>query len=291
MPRGYTSRKLQVFAIHGHDEEAIDQPFNYSEVFTAISQVPRANRMVQVEGKAIAIPRMTVTDNIVTLTAYEGEEGNPLFFNFNEATERIEQLERGEMLANKTHLMADLVSREAIIEYNQKGAKAADIASTLEYIGRRHAGFPDLTLEFTAVVDAQFLQAIDRFRRIRLATVKMARPNQDWTEHADHFMAMAGDSRAHFVEISMSAERQESLARNTGIIGFIRQLVGERLPFVKTATLTGVREGEEAETSVSLVHHVEHQKVQVRMTEDKHVDDEDIERKMERFLHSRAGRE
>lgn len=289
MPKGYTSRKLQVFAIHGHYDD-LTRRFDYTTVFRALSEVPRENRVAQINDKSIAIPRMTVNEEIVRFAAYEGEEGNPLVFNFNEATERIEHLETGEMLATKTHVLVDLSRREAIIEYNQKGAKASDVASTLEHIGRQQAGLTDLNLEFTAVIDAQFLQAIERFRRIRLATIKMARPNQDWTDHAEHFTAMAAESDAHYVEIGMSAERQESLAFRTGIMDFIRQVAGAALPFLKSATVTGIREGEEAETSVSLAHHVEHQRVQVRMTEDGHVDDGDIERKMERFSRSRAGR-
>lgn len=290
MPRGYTTRKLQVFAIHGHYENA-ERQFDYEAVFSAIAAVRRARRGVQIGDKSVAIPQMTVTGGRMRLTAYEGEEGNPLFYNFADATERIERLEGGEMLATKTHVLADLTRREAIVEYNQRGAKAADIAATLEHVARVHANLGAVKIVFTPIADAQFLQAIDRFRRVRVASLKMARPNQDWTRHADNFLAMADDSDAHYVEIGMIAERQESLSQDRGIMSFIRRLAAERLPFLKTATITGIREGEEAETSVSLANHVEHQRIPVRMTEDGHVDDSDIERKMDRYMRERTGTE
>lgn len=289
MPRRYTTRKLEVFRIHGHFGNNAKRRFDYAALFRSLSAIARENRIAQVDGKTIAIPRLTVEGNFVRFTAYEGEEGNPLLFNFLEATERIEHLERGEMLATKTHGVIDLDRKEAIVEYNQKGAKASGIADTLEHVAKqRVANMKNAEIDFTPMIDGEFLQAIDRFKRIRLATIKLARPNQDWTDHAEHIERMGAESEARYIEVTMSAEPKQSLAERHGILGYIRQIAARLVPNIKTASVTGVREGEEAETTISLAHHVVHQRVQVRMTEDGHVDDADIERRINGFLRSRS---
>lgn len=166
MPR-QTSRKLEVFAIHAHFGEGADGAVNYQRLFQTMAAARRLQRVANVSGKSIALPEFRVDGNIVLLTAYEGEEGNPLFFNFENATERIEQLARGEKLASKTHCAIDIVRREAVVEYNHRGAKALDIADALATIGGQLMQWPDLAVNLTPVIDQSFLQAINSFSRIR----------------------------------------------------------------------------------------------------------------------------
>ncbi len=291
MPLGYTTRKLEAFNISAYFEASRRQTPDYLGIFQAISNIPKEDRIAIIGNKTIAIPRFDMTGNIVRFIAYEGEEGNPLVFNFEDGTERIERLERGEKLATKTHGVIDVAQRIGIIEYNQKGAKAADIASAIEHSARAHADMNRLHIDFSQIIDEQFVLSIDRFKRIRTATIKIARPNPGWGDHRAHFDAMAKESDAHYLELGASAERNESLARNKGIVGFIKDLASAALSTLKSAKVTGVREGEDAETSISTAHHVEHQRVPVRMTEDGHVDDADINRKLESFLRSKTERD
>jgi hypothetical protein len=250
----------------------------------------RSQRVANIAGKSIALPEFRVDGNLVLLTAYEGEEGNPLFFNFENATERIEQLATGEKLARKTHCAIDITSREAAVEYNHRGAKASDIADALAIIGGRLMQWPDLEVDLTPVIDQSFLQAINSFSRIRVATVKMVRPNQDWTDHANHLTALADDSRGHFIEVTVNAHRERGLNERRGVVGFIRYMARELLPSLKDAKVIGTRQDEDAETTVSLQNHIAHQRVSVGMTDDGHVNDGDINEGLIRFLESRAER-
>lgn len=289
MPRRYTTRKLEVFRIQGHFSNDPARRFDYEAFLRAVSQIAPASRIAQINEKTLAIPRLLVADGFARFTAYEGEEGEPLLFNFQQATERIEHLGQGEMLASKTHGLIDIGRREAVVEYNQKGAKASDIGATLEHIANEHVmAMRNAELDITPVINQQFINELNRFRRIRLATIKVARPNQDWTDHVEHIDQMGEESAARYIEVTMTAQRMQSLAERTGIIGYIRRIAQRVNPTIKTAKVTGVREGEAAETTVSLSHHIEHQRVQVRMTEDGHVDDADIERRIEGFLRARA---
>lgn len=298
MPRGYTTRKLEAFSIHAHLRSPRDSsrriPVDYQNLFERIIRAHSGVRVVQIDDKVIAIHQLSNSDGLVKFTAYEGEEGSPLFYNFRNGTERIEQLERGEMVATKTHGLIDIARREAIVEFNQKGAKSTDIATALAMLGER-GGAKDapyrVTMTFTPIADGEFVQSIERFKRIRFAAIKVARPNIDWGDHVDYFNKIAEESDAHTFELSMSADRKQSLSERRGIMRYIKDAASAVFPYLKGAKVTGTREGEEQETTVSLAHHVEHQRPQVRLTEDGQVDDADIERKLEAFRNSRARRD
>jgi hypothetical protein len=67
-------------------------------------------------------------------------------------------------------------------------------------------------------------------------------------------------------------------------------MLSGRAPSVEGATISGIREGEEADSSISLHKFVQRQIVTVRMTSDGYVDDEDIEGKIREYLDSRERR-
>jgi hypothetical protein len=291
MPRQrYTSRKLEVYKIQAHFGRAASDAVNYQKLFQQIAFATRAQRTVNVLGKSIGLPDFRVDDDLVVLTAYEGEEGNPLFYNFLKGTERIEELAVGEKLARKTHAVISIPRREAIIEYNQRGAKAADIAEAIQEIGRSLTTWRDLEVNFTPVTDQSFVQAIDNFQRIRSATMKMVRPNADWTDYATYFTDLAGESKGGSVEVTINAQRGQSLNRSKGLIDFIKKMVTATFPSLKSAKLVGTRKGEEAETTVSMANHIAHQKVAVEVTDEGHVDEPELNDKLVRFLEAREPR-
>jgi hypothetical protein len=293
MPRGYTTRKLEVFTINAHVTNKANPPrrvaADYAEVFRRISALPKQFRIAAVGRKNIAIPRCNMDGNVIRLTAYEGEEEKPIVFNFRNASERIERLATGEQIATRTHAVIDVSARLAIIEFNQRGAKATDIAAALEHFGRTLGEMPTLQLHFAQKVEGKFVQDMDRFVRIRTATVKIARPNPGWGDDSDHFSKMAEQSNADNLELTATAGRMESLDRSGGIVAFIRKVTSAGLSSLKGARVTGIRAGESAETAVSTDKHIEHQRVPVRTTEDGHVSEEDIDRRLENFRRSKTG--
>lgn len=284
MKRGYTTRRLEVYALHSLSD---GEPVKYVNLFSRFRDVPAKDRIRQVDDKLVAIPDLTVSDELIRLIAYEGARGmHPMFYNLIHAKARIQRLQEQEILATKTHGLINLKTREAIIEYNQRGAKANDIAKTLELIGRDVLGLKSLTVELTPMVDESFVDAISHFKRIRLADLKVARPNPGWNEHYDHLSTLAEESDARNIEIVVTADYKQSLSHKRGIVAYIKEMAKQKLPSLKRAQITGTKEGEQAETSISLSDHIEHQKVLVRLTSG-HVDGEDIEAKMLEFMHAR----
>lgn len=282
MAKGYTTRKLEVWAMHAHIGQQVP---DYTKLFRDVARAPSRSRAVPLGEKLVAIPRVSVKENVMRFIAYEGVVGeNPLIFSAADAAERIERLEAGEVVATKTHAMLDTELRLAVVEYNHRGAKAPDIASVIETSARRLSRWERLDFELNPVVDTEFVDAIDRFDRIRVATMRIARPNLDWTDFKNKLTDSAADSDAQSIEIDYFAGRGNSLDRSKGAIGFLKRLIRREGSILKNASVTGTRANESAETTVSLGNHITHQRVNVRMTEDGHVADEDINERIGSFL-------
>lgn len=287
-PRRHTSRKLEVYSLHGRTAAG---PINYGDFFALVARERALDRYDQLGPRLIAIPTLRLSGNSVFLIAYEGERGlNPLIFNTDRARERIQRLGSGEIVATKTHALINLQTREAIVEYNHRGAKASDIARVLQAVGKRHTEYADVIVDLNPVVDEEFLRALEHFERIRVADLKVARPNVDWTENYDHLSRLATESDAGTVDLTLLAARSESLARDRGIIQIIREMIHQKVSGLKGARITGLREGEDSETSISIGRYVEHQKVDVPLTDDGHVSTTDIQREMVEFMTQRRRR-
>jgi hypothetical protein len=274
--KGYTTRKLEVWSLHAHlgDTAVAD----YAAMFEAIAAVDANLRQWESEEKVVALPKIELQTGRVYLTAYEGPRGHPIIFDTGSSAERRGALQPGEIVATRTHALIDIGRREAIVEYNHRGAKASDIAVVLGAAGRQALGWKALYVELTPKVDRSFVEGIDSFERIRVAGLRIIRPNVDWTQWADAFAASALDSDAQTAEAAFTARRGESLSKTNGIVPFIRRRSVDALATLKNAFVTGRREGETAETTLSLNDHKEQVRVNVRMTQSNEVDEADIRR-------------
>lgn len=225
--------------------------------------------------------------NVVQLTAYEGPRGQPIIFDTGEATERTQPLKPDEIVATKTHVLIDVNSREAIIEYNHRGAKATDIAIVLGVSARRNSGWETSFIDFSPKVDRSFVEGVDAFERIRVAGFRTARPNTDWTDWDNELARSALDSGAQSAQAEYTAPRGDSLAHNSGVVPFIRERAADGVAALKSAFVTGRRRGEAAETTITTGDHKEHQRVAVRLNPDRQVDEQDIDRRLAEYHDAR----
>lgn len=283
----YTQRKLEAFSLHARNG---DQLVDYDFVFDFLASLQPQQRQRTVGERFTAIPVLRKDGPIVVLHAYSGDvKRNPLIFDAQRIAERTETLAPGEVLVEKTHGCIDVGKRTAIIEYVQRGAKAAQIAHALEVFGRANATLPSLMIEFTPIPDEEFVPSIERFSRITAAGMVLARPNVDWTESYNFASSLAADSEARTIEIAGHAAVRRSLAKDRGIVRLIKDLAREPLSVFRKAWIKGVRRGERGFTTLNLENRIEHQKVSVRKSEQGHVEDGDVEQKMLEYLDSREG--
>ncbi len=283
---GRTTRKLEVFDLHLRDG---DTEVDYLEVFSALRRISRRQRIQDRGDRVVALPVVEVRRSTAFLVAYEGAIGvKPLLFDLLRGTQRVENLAQSEVVVTRTHALVDVKARQAIVEYNQRGAKASDIAEAIEDIVRRHTGWSSMVVELNPVADVKFDEAIRAFRRIRLASVKLVRPNSTWEEHANTLTALATESQARTIEVGASAEVAQSLPKQAGIVRLILDLLRERRSQVRGAHVTGQRDQDAEETTVSLAHYTEHRRVPVSIAPDGQVDSGAIRKELERLRRDRA---
>jgi hypothetical protein len=286
MARGYTTRKLEVWAIHAHrDGGEVD----YRQLFRDLAKLDPTKRIHTTSDKVVALPVITVyKTGLVKIQAYEGpRDTQPLVYDTEDGSEYLATTRSTEVVTTKTHAYVDIKTREAVIEYNHRGAKAHDIAVVLGTVGRRMSGWRGLYVELVPQIDHEFVDELDRFERIRSASVRLTRPNIDWTDFSNDFTALAADSDAQSGQVEMNARRSKSLSKTGGIVAALRRVAGVDRASVQSATIRGTRDGEAAETSLSLNDYKAHQKVTVRKDESGQVADDDIEAKIRSFIRAR----
>jgi hypothetical protein len=287
MPEKTKARKLEVFALQCREGQ---KQLDYGDVFARLTKAKKGVRQLEVGERLLALPSMhfRADREIVEFIAYEGPVGvNPLIFDASTGTERFEPLTGKQVVATRTYGVIDLKFREAIIEYNHRGAKAHDIAILLEETGRKIGMGAQFAVEINPTVDDSFLAALDRFGRIKLANMKVARPNFDWTDNYEGLNQVGAESNGRTVDLTVAAHRNDSLSKSRGIVQYIRQMISGNVSSLKGASVEGVREGETAETRISLANYVVHQKTYVKVDANGHAVTEDIQKKLVAFLESR----
>lgn len=285
MPKRLTSRLLQVFVLHARQNNEL---INYGEVIRDIAAIPPEKRFVRTGNRVLAIPHMRVEEPFLYLMAYYGQVGlNPLIFNTGSAKERLESLEKGEIVATRTHAILNWETRECIIEYNLRGAKYSNIAFALEALGTQHTDYEHISVELNPLADKSFFSEIDRFERVTVARMQVVRPNVDWSDSANMLATIADESHGRTAEIRISAGRDNSLSKQSGIVAIIKELAGKAHSMLKNATIEGRRIGEDAPTRISLNRFIEHQRVRVPIVEG-HADSVQIEKQLFDYARSRA---
>lgn len=287
MSKRVKARKLEVFSLHCREGQ---HHLDYIEVFRRISHSKKNSRQLQDGDKLLALPsiRLSLDEEFAEFTAYEGPVGvYPLIFDPTTGDERFEPLSGQQVMATRTYGIIDLQFREAIVEYNHRGAKAHDVAKLLEETGRRVGIGPQFAVEFNPTVDDTSLTALDRFDRIKLAQMKVARPNFDWTDNYEGLNTVGEQSNGRTVELTVAAHRNGSLLKNRGIVQYIRQMIRGRANNLKGASVQGVREGENAQTTISLANYLVHQKTYINVDGNGHIVSDDIRKKLIEFLESR----
>jgi hypothetical protein len=284
MAGSQTTRKLLLYRISAHLD---GKPMNYSRLFKEIAALPIQSRMLEKSKRFIAIPHVFFAQHRVFCVAYQGTVGlNPMFFNRENARERVETLGDEEILATKTHVVINPEKKLAVVEYNHSGAKASDIAMILQSAAESVDGWDDVVLELTPVPAMEFLDAIKGFARISAASIVVVKPNPGWTDDYTTLTRVGDDSNAQSVELSASAGRGRSLSKTKGIVKFITDMAASARTYMKNARVTGSYINTLGLSTVSLERYTEHKKAVVETDDDGHVKSEDIQNQMMDYLGS-----
>jgi hypothetical protein len=113
------------------------------------------------------------------------------------------------------------------------------------------------TFDLNPIPSEGFLADIERYERIRQATVSIAEPNYSWSDNANALTNYADESDGATVDLTITAPRAGSLATTKGIVADIKQLAVKRIGPLKNVKIRGRRANEKKETTTSLEKHQE----------------------------------
>jgi hypothetical protein len=261
MPRATVQqRALYAYSVHGHDGASV---LDYSAFFSALADVDAQGRQTGVGEETVAITAMFGTGGRWSIRFVSGIQGlPPLFYDPVTGTESTVDVGQ-RIVATASWAFVDPTKRFAVIDRRRPGVPVAVMAKALSHLGRELGLAESLTISLNPVPSPSFLTELDRFDRIRQAAVVLTRPNYNWQDSATSLAGYAAESDAGTAELAMSAERGGALSQTSGIVSDIKTLASQAIGALKNLRVTGVRQGESRETTLSLANHQERRFVPV----------------------------
>ncbi len=254
------NRRIQAFAVHAHGKRFDG---DYRKLFQVISEIDKTKRIVKIGNVTAAISDIKEVGGNYFLTFTEGEEGlQPLILDVATGETRDEQLGQNEVLVSAAHALVQPEKRRILVEYVRGGAKSDTMAAIIEGVLSQRLG-KDFRIEFAPVVAGDFIREIGRFKRIRVASLTLIRPNAGWDDHFTKISELLEDSGGEKAQLAVRAGRGESLNRDDGIVGVIKDVAADQQPYLVDAEIIGTKVDEETETSVPLHRHVVHRNISV----------------------------
>ncbi len=279
--------RLELYAIHGHLESG---PIDYVHLFRSVSGQLSSFHFEE-GARRVAVGRAAYIGRYLFLVAYTGyADKSILFFDINAREELHTPNEPGRFQARKTHALFDPQSRLLLIETGKGRLRAEDLADAIESLGRKIAGLETLELSFNPVPETEFIRQIDQLERIQSASVSLARPNVDWTERQHQLTEVAEESDARVLDLGVRAKRGRSLAKNAGLVDFIKRFAAQPLSILKRVSITGSREDDAGLITLNLNKHIEHLDATVPTDPvTGQASENDLMQRMESFMRTKEG--
>ena len=257
----YANRKVSAYSIHAHGKQFDG---NYDAVFKAIYDLEKTSRFVKISSMTVGIPDVVQLDADYFLTFIEGEEGvQPLIFDSQTGSTYENELEAHEILVSASHALVVPAKRRILIEYVKSAPKAPIMERVIEQLLQRKYG-DDFRISFSPIVEENFVREINKFKRIRVASLTLIKPNAGWDDHYTKISKMLEESGGEKADLSVRAARGETLSKNAGIVEVIKDVANDHQPYLVDAEIIGTKEGEEVETRVPLNQHVVHRNISVQ---------------------------
>lgn len=252
------SLKFLQYSIHAHIGESNPDYANLIRELAAIKGKYRKSGKRILAIGTVKLTRAAHESVRLFLIVYSGDyEQNILLFDLNQQAEFTAQAEDGRFVARKTHVMIDPNSRKVLIESGRGHPPAEELAEFIEEEAQGIESYEGLELSFTPVPTRTFSDKISEMQRIQSATVSLARPNVDWNERHAELTQFAEESNAKVIDTTVRAGRNQSLAKNAGLIQDLLHWVSDTLPSVVNAKIKGSRDAQSPLIELKLSDHVE----------------------------------
>lgn len=250
-----STRNVLAYSLHARTGSKL---VDYPEFFRGLADAAGTDRQTSVGTNLVAISSMIPVGPAWLLRVVMGDESAaPVFFNLKTGEEAEGRL-AGQILANAVWILVNPETRHVAIEQKRPGVPVATFAGALSHLsGELKLTSTRATFDLNPIASEGFLADVERYERIRQATVSIAEPNYSWADNATALTAYADESEGAAVDLTITAPRGESLAKTRGIVADIKQLATKKIGPLKNVKIRGRREDENKETTTSLEKHQE----------------------------------
>lgn len=260
-------RTLALFVMHARDREDV---INYDDFFTWISLLPEASTRIQVRTDLVFVISQVLRHGGKYAFSFVSGDPDEIPLFFNEESGQVEEgaRERSTWPARQTQVMVDPDSRFVAIELRRAGVGSSNLERYFRLLAMERDYSQNLVFDLSAQPSPSFEEELDRYVRIREASVTISRPNTDWYDAEDAVAELADISGGHTAAVTVNAARGESLNKNEGLLAVIRGHVRRSYTSIANARVVGLKAGDRQESSLSLARHQLKRQIEVPSREE-----------------------
>lgn len=244
------TRKINLYAMHGRAESALlDYPHFFEWLQTVEGSPSRLNVW---DDLVFVLEGVRREENFFVLDFISGDPAEvPVLFD--EATSAIiaNTAVKEAWPASRTRVVADAGKRLIALEVRRSGVSKKNLEKYFQVLARDRGYAQDLSLSLTPVASDSFVEELAKFERIREASIVVIEPNPGWLDSPDVLSDLASSSNGRKASATVTAPRNGSLARDSGIVAIIAAQAQVRLTSVDKASVSGVKVGEDAEVTIT----------------------------------------
>lgn len=258
------SRQILLYAMHGRVN---GDPVDYRGFFRWLASLSPRDRLVNVGSDlAIGLEEAQESGGLYRMRFNAGDPtGIAMFTDPETGVSELRNDQRGyPSSATRVTVDPDQQVRLVSIEYRRNGVTAGNLSRYFVTLAERQGYGAHLSFDLNPLPAESFEREIERFARIREASIVVTRPNFDWSDDSSRLAELADESGGQKVDASVRAGRGASLHKDRGIVAQIKTIARLGRPSnVANARVRGVMPGEQTESTVSLDRHQVKQRVPI----------------------------
>lgn len=236
------NRSLIAYYVHGHESpgQSMESTLDYESFFSRLAEPLDDSEPFKLRGRTVTIAGVRKVGSATAFLFVSGDEtASQLSLDLATSQTTSVQPRRGQLFVESRWVVVDPTRRTCILENKRPTVSMDEITRYLEHFGQSTLGLQNLEISLNRVPDATFTETIERFTRIREASVVLSRPNPSWLEDSSDLVGEVGESGASQIEIAAKASRGASLSKHEGIVRVIASSARNRISNMVNAVVFG----------------------------------------------------
>lgn len=275
-------RTVRFYSFHMHKG---NEPINYGNFFEFLMTMTGVEVDISRDYTAVLQGIEMESAGTFALTFIGGDPNENTIF-FDRATGSTEEESASERRWRGKLTRAYFSFTDGARVLALEGVRSGITANLLEKYFRKVSSdsFGRISVEISPLTSPSFIEEIEQFERIRLASIEVGRPNYGFNDLENALFSTADASDAQSASLSAKAPRGESLNKNEGIVDVIKETVETPNPSVRNVVIEGRKPGASRDQRVTLEKHQERTDISINESQSAAQQTESIFEQMRRAV-------